>query len=158
MVSSTRRFLSRPTRHGYIAFEFLDRVSIWSLRGIRRALYEIGGEAQRDIVHRLTTGRRTGRFYAYRGRIIQASAPGEHPARRSGKLARSVDYRVRGWYELEVGIRGNFPFNYPAALEFGTIKMERRPYIEPASNRFGQEMALRLAEFAPVELRRGPVR
>lgn len=157
MVSSTRRFQSWPTRHAWIAFEFLENVSLWSLWGIRRALHDIGGQAERDMVTRLTTGRRSGRFYKYRGRVYRASAPGEYPARRSGRLARSVAYRVRGWYDLEVGIKGRFvPFSYPKALEFGTIKMERRPFIEPTSNRFAQEMALRLLQYAPVSMDRRP--
>lgn len=76
-----------------------------------------------------------GRIYYYQGRRIQASAPGEPPAIRSGQLYQNV-YPVFSPSGLQAMInpraKGVF---YAAWLEEGTSRMAPRPYITPAFDR-----------------------
>lgn len=97
---------------------------------IRDALKKHGREVKKQLIKVVTTGPRTGRFYTYRGRKYQASAPGEPPAKRSGRLSQSFMYRTS---PLEL-IVGNKAFSkngapYPRFLEDGTSKMDPRPYF-----------------------------
>lgn len=65
------------------------------------------------------------------------SKPGEPPAVMTGKLRASITHEVKAGQEMEakVGIRGGTlpdTKNYGLFLEFGTSKMQRRPYLRPA--------------------------
>ncbi len=75
-----------------------------------------------ELIHR---GPKTGRMYGNH----QASAPGEAPATDSGDLARSIKVRKGeeegSWY-VTAGTDHAIP------LEFGTEKMEARPFMTPA--------------------------
>src|SRR3546814_6776743 len=71
-------------------------------------------------------GRRTGRVYTFRGRKHQASAPGEVPANRTGRLANSVDYEATGHHTLVFGERAE----YAGWLENGTTRMAPRPNLQ----------------------------
>ena len=85
---------------------------------IRGALKRHGVEVKQALVKLTSTGPRSGRVYTYRGRKYQASAPGEPPAKRSGRLSSSFVYRSR---PLELVIannaKGDNGFNYPLFLE-----------------------------------------
>jgi hypothetical protein len=74
----------------------------------------------------LTNGSRSGKMYMYKGVPIQASAHGEPPAMRSGRLARSNKYRVE---ENELHIMNTA--GYSGYLEEGTIKMQARGFFLP---------------------------
>ena len=64
-----------------------------------------------------------------------ASAPGEPPHKRSGNLQAAVDYWVKkGKLELDIGVNIDAP--YWSDLEFGTKKMEARPFIGVAVKRW----------------------
>lgn len=141
-----------PTRHADYYLRVFDDLPEGHRLAIRDALHDSGNEARKWIKRKLTTGRRTGRIYRIFGRNHQASAPGEFPAKLTGKLSRNVRYDVRGAAELEVGIRkfGNVP--YPMFLEFGTRKMARRPYIEEASNEFANRLAMELVYYTRVSI------
>lgn len=76
----------------------------------------------------LRNGPRTGRVYTFRGRKHQASAPGEAPATRTGKLANSVGYLASGHDDLQVGEEAE----YAGWLEHGTRKMKARPHLQVA--------------------------
>ena len=78
---------------------------------------------------------KSGRVYYYQGRRIQASAPGEPPAIRSGRLYANVDpvFSDSGM-QARINPQGQGVF-YAAWLETGTSRMEARPYITPAFNR-----------------------
>ena len=94
-------------------------------KALRLALNEIGSEVVNKIPNYIFNPPKTGRWYTYRGRRYQASAPGQSPANRSGRLAKSGGYRVRSYYELK--IYETAP--YAGYLEFGTRKMAPRPHI-----------------------------
>lgn len=152
MVASVQPFQSLPSEHALVVFRMLDEMPGRTHRAIRRSLYDVGGDAYRDLVRRLTTGSRSGRLYRLSGKLRQragkalhkASAPGEFPAKLTGDLSRSADYSVRGVQELEVGVRQD----YGPHLEFGTRYMLRRPHIEPTSNAHAQQFAILLQRFS----------
>ena len=88
------------------------------------ALREFGEHQQRRLYRLLTTGKRTGRTYLFRGRRHVASAPGEPPARRTGRLSRTVGYTSNN-HRMEFGDRAD----YGKFLEEGTRRMRARPHI-----------------------------
>lgn len=108
----------------------LSRVKFDMLKYIRTALFEIGAENTQLIKKYIYAPPKTGRFYRYKNRWHQASAPGESPANRSGLLARSVDYRVHYSHEVELIATAK----YANWLEDGTSKMQPRPYFIRAVN------------------------
>lgn len=72
---------------------------------------------------------KTGRIYRRRGVEHQASAPGEPPASDTGRLVQSI----RTEYfpdELKGVLQASTA--YAAFLEFGTSRMEPRPFMRPA--------------------------
>ncbi|MGB9866717.1 MAG: HK97-gp10 family putative phage morphogenesis protein [Bacillota bacterium] len=76
---------------------------------------------------KLTAKQREARKYT-------ASAPGEPPAVRTGRLRNSIKYRIVGTGLSLRGIVGS-PLEYAPYLEFGTSKMERRPSLRPTYER-----------------------
>lgn len=95
---------------------------------MRKALHDIGEDVKREIKRLIKYPPKSGRVYTIRGRKHQASAPGEAPANRTGKLMKSASYRVRNHEEMEVGLTASYA-NY---LETGTRKMKPRPYLTRA--------------------------
>ncbi len=96
----------------------LRREVIKHNRNIRESL-QIHGTTVRNKLQKITsTGPRSGRFYSFRGRKYQASAPGEPPARRSGRLSNSFIYKTSP-LQLTVANRAfaDTGFNYPRFLE-----------------------------------------
>lgn len=89
---------------------------------------EVGTLVTNKLRYIIRNGPRTGRVYTFRGRKHQASAPGEAPANRTGRLANSVGYEASGHHTLRVGEEAE----YAAFLERGTRKMGRRPHLEVA--------------------------
>lgn len=88
----------------------------------------------------------TGRVYTRRGKRHQASAPGEPPARDTGRLMESIAVLSRATpNELvstvgprEAAFKKRAP--YPVFLEFGTRRMKPRPFMRPALERFRQKI------------------
>jgi hypothetical protein len=72
-------------------------------RALKNALHEIGGEVKRETQRLIKTGARTGRVYRFRGRDHTASAPGEAPANRSGRLAQSTRFKTKNHQEMTIG-------------------------------------------------------
>lgn len=101
------------------------------IRAIRTALFEIGAENTQMMKKFIYEPPKTGRLYRYNGKPHRASAPGQSPANRSGFLARSINYHVRGWYTVELYSTAKYA-NY---LEDGTPKMLPRPYFIRAVNK-----------------------
>lgn len=99
--------------------------------GIEQAFFEIGTETVREVRRLIKSGPKTGRIYRFRGRPHQASAPGEAPANRSGRLLRSSDYKVSGSYQMRVGET----VDYAKFLEEGVRgRMAPRPHLLKAVN------------------------
>ena len=126
------------TRNKQIEFQ-LKNAKVHMLKYIRTALFEIGAENTQLIKKYIYRPPKTGRFYRYyyspgKFRWHQASAPGESPANRSGKLARSITYNVHG--SLEVELVSTLDEKYPKYLEDGTPGglIKPRPYFLRAVN------------------------
>lgn len=94
-------------------------------RGIKHGLHEIGSENVKFLRKIIRDKNKTGRIYIIKGRLHQASAPGEAPANLTGKLAKTADYKVRGTYQCEFGDK----MFYGKFLEEGTRKILPRPHI-----------------------------
>jgi len=93
--------------------------------GIRRGLYRVGKKNLKDIRNGIKNPPKTGRFYNFKGRRKRASAPGEFPANRTGRLRRSTDFSVQGSKRMIIGAKAFYgPF-----LEEGTQIMEPRPFL-----------------------------
>lgn len=103
----------------------LERVRRAAMRGVVRVSENVLQTAVRSIL----TGEKTGRIYRHRGVDHQASAPGESPASDTGRLAQSgrTSYNPQ---ELTGTI--SFSTGYAHHLEFGTEKMEPRPFLRRA--------------------------
>jgi HK97 gp10 family phage protein len=91
---------------------------------------EVGNLLTNKLQYMIRNGPRTGRVYTFRGRKHQASAPGEVPANRTGKLAKSVGYEATGHHTLVFGEEAE----YAGYLENGTKKMAPRPHLQVAVN------------------------
>lgn len=103
----------------------IDKIYPRFRRGIKRALHEIGSENVTFLRKIIRDKNKTGRLYIIRGKIHQASAPGEAPANLTGRLARTTGYKVRGTYQCEFG---DTAF-YGGFLEDGTKTMLPRPHV-----------------------------
>jgi HK97 gp10 family phage protein len=111
-------------------------------RSIRRAFFELGkdlkAEANREILRRP----KHGRTYIVRGRSGRprrhvASAPGETHANLSGRLRRSISWKVHGDERMEFGYGvsttdANAAPEYDLFVEYGTSRMAARPSLRNA--------------------------
>lgn len=97
----------------------------------------------------ITDTPKTGRIYRRRGRLHQASAPGEPPATDTGRLVQSG----RTSYDQQ-NLTGmvTWSTSYAAYLEFGTENMEPRPYARPALMNMRQEILLAIQRAITAEL------
>jgi HK97 gp10 family phage protein len=87
-------------------------------------------EAVREsAVNKIQNGSKSGRIYTRRSVVHQASAPGESPASDTGTLAQ---YGRTEYKQDELMGAVIFSTAYASALEYGTRKMEPRPYARPA--------------------------
>ena len=94
-------------------------------QGIQNALHVIGDVVGNRTGRLIKEGPKTGRVYRFRGRDHQASAPGQAPANRSGRLLKSFNYNVHGPYSMELGES----VDYAGFLEDGTGRMRPRPHV-----------------------------
>jgi len=108
---------------------------------IRNAFSDYGKDVTEELHKVIVTGTRSGRVYKYRGREYIASAPGEPPANRSGRLANSFGYKARQ-QELVVYTDAE----YAAYLEDGTRNMSPRPYFVKTNQAESYKLYRRLNE------------
>lgn len=121
-------------------------------RALRLALNEIGSEVVNSTANFIFNPPKTGRWYNFNGRPYQASAPGESPANRSGRLAKSGDYKVRNFQEMTVGETAY----YAKWLEEGTRdgRIKPRPHIIRAVNKHHRDAVNAIREHVQQELSR----
>lgn len=118
-------------------------------QALRNASKVIGKDVKKEMKKLITTGARSGRLYRIhqtikrtnrstgdvtymrRGRWHQASAPGEPPAKLTGRLSRSIHYRTS--YQ---GIRFIIKAPYANRLEHGPKgrPSEARPFVSRTIN------------------------
>lgn len=137
----------RANKRTYVS---IDDATIRVRRGLRGGLLTIGKENSRHVKKLIRSPPKSGRLYKTGGRRIRASAPGEAPANRSGRLARSVGYRVSGWIRVEFGDRAP----YGKFLENGTRKMEPRPHLVRTADEKRRDNYNTIAESTGKEIRR----
>lgn len=96
-------------------------------RGFSRYLDAMASTTAGKLRAGLNSSQKSGRLYRYRGATHRASAPGEYPARRTGRLAGSV--RIdRGPLAVTVGTSTK----YAKYLRTGTRRMKRRNMSDTA--------------------------
>ncbi len=108
----------------------LDRRSTEYRVRIQRGLDAAGLGVQNTARRSIMDGPKTGRIYRISKTVEhRASAPGEAPANRTGRLVASIVYQVDR-QQLHVDITAGT--EYARHLEFGTRKMAARPFLIPA--------------------------
>jgi hypothetical protein len=139
---------TRKTKQVLIGIDnLLDR----NKKALKDAWFDVGKEVVRETQKILTTGPRTGKWYTYKGKPYQASAEGEAPARRSGKLAFDADYKIKSWQEMTVG--ESLPYAKMENKEgYGRIKS--RPHIIVAVNNKKQETVNIIQDALDREIKR----
>lgn len=111
-------------------------------RALKQTLSDIGKDLKKDALELIDKQPKTGRVYRIRlgGRIIThvASAAGEAPAVLTGRLRRSIDYKVIGYRMLEFA---SYDVPYAKFLEYenlvtqsgqGSKNIEPRPFLSAA--------------------------
>lgn len=89
---------------------------------VGQALFVAGNMIEAEAGRLITAGSVSGKNHV-------PSAPGEPPNNDTGVLARNIEtVQVQ---PLKVEVSSNAP--YASALEFGTSKMQARPYMGPAT-------------------------
>jgi len=113
------------------------------IKHINEALMQYGEEVRQELAKVIYTGSRSGRVYYYKGQSHTASAPGEPPANRSGRLMNSFQYkRTPSRLTVYSDIDPDKP--YPYFLEEGTSKMDARPYFVITNVRKSPELHAKL--------------
>lgn len=96
----------------------------WNAKGVVQATLRVHHAHIEKLARRLATEIKL----SIADPFPPASRPGEPPHWRTGRLQRSVDYKMGGPGEADVHITAP----YALYLEFGTHKMAARPHILPA--------------------------
>lgn len=115
----------------HISFDVngLPEIDDWLTSAVEDLVREITFGTEREAKLLLQTSKATGRIYR-RGKVVhQASAAGEPPATDTGLLVNSIQAELESPAtigKVEIGAA------YAAALEFGTGRMEPRPFVIPA--------------------------
>lgn len=74
----------------------------------------------------------SGRIYKRKGKTHQASAAGETPAVHIGTLVNSIKSELVSSSDTDAWANVGTGVEYAEYLEFGTSRMEARPYMRPA--------------------------
>lgn len=125
--------------------------------GVEHASYTSGNglvkATSAEILKRPKGGRLYVRKVGSRRRRHIASAPGETHANMSGKLRRSLDFKVNpSQLEFGYGVQSNDAPDYAGFVEFGTKNMAARPSLQNGikgqrrnmQNNFEREIGKRL--------------
>lgn len=123
------------------------RVKRATARGLFRATEAVRNEA----ISLVQNSPATGRTYQRRGIAHVASSPGNPPRTDTGNLINSI--RTKFMYENLTGIV-NAGALYAAPLEFGTPKIEPRPFMRPALANRRRDINKFAREEVRAELRR----
>lgn len=101
-------------------------------RDVVAALYEAGQRIELDAEKSITQGSVSGKNHV-------PSAPGQPPNADTRFLDTNIETRIDGYFPPQVSVVSSAP--YSAALEFGTSKMEERPFMRPALARNRKRLA-----------------
>lgn len=111
----------------------LESANNQAIEAIGRVIQAFVIKIDREIKVSIDRGPKSGRIYGNH----QASAPGQTPATDSGGLVKSINWRIfnRG-LSAEVGSN----IFYAPFLEEGTSKMDARPWLQPAYEKYADEV------------------
>ncbi len=98
-------------------------------RGANRGVFKAATRVHEVSVGQILRTKKTGTIYRRRSVLHQASAPGEAPASDTGALVQSGTV-IRD--PANLAARVNYSVSYAASLEFGTERMEPRPFLRPS--------------------------
>jgi len=121
-------------------FRGLDRILPTTQRAIRTSWFAIGRDLKNEANKEIKRRPKSGIVYFIRTKSGKykrhvASAPGETHANLSGKLRKSVSWKVHGFSRMDFGYgfatnANNKAPEYDIFVEEGTDKMKPRPSIE----------------------------
>lgn len=124
----------------------LKRMAQNTAREVVKKLYVAGQLIELDAERSITSGSVSGKGHV-------PSAPSQPPNRDTGVLDGNIDTEIVGQNPPTVKVSSKAP--YSAALEFGTSKMEARPYMTPASVRNRDEVVRLVGEAVSTVVKRG---
>ena len=96
---------------------------------VKRAMFRSTTLVQRKMIENIDGGSRSGRSYKRGTKIHTASAPGEFPKTDRGELVRSITTNIEDKNTVVVG-QIIASADHAQALEFGTTKMKKRPFMQ----------------------------
>lgn len=106
------------------------------LAELKAGMYFSGKKVEETAKKSLTEGGKTGRVYKRGSVTHRASAPGEAPASDTGRLLNSIHVDSQVTVERTALVAevkaGGADTKYAPMLEFGTSKMQARPFMFPA--------------------------
>lgn len=114
----------RITGADAVTAKLSGKLSEQAVKNVGTALFAGGQEIEAEAKHMITEGSVSGKNHV-------PSLPGEPPNRDTGVLDTNIETTQPA--PLHVEVSSNAP--YAVALEFGTSKMEARPYMGPATSR-----------------------
>lgn len=144
------------------------------LKNMRRSAKEIvaaldaaGQDIEKDAEVSITTQNKTGALYTHEfvtinGRAVpirerksphRASAPGEAPAADTRFLDSNIETSVVAQNPPTVHVTSHAP--YSAMLEFGTSKIDERPFMRPATEKNRRKVGEKVAAAVRTTVRRG---
>jgi hypothetical protein len=118
------------------------RISAGVRNAIMRGLLDVASDVRNTAIDSIVDGPKTGFTYTRRSVVHVASAPGEPPAADIGTLHNSITLRPD---VKALAVYVNAGAKYAAALEYGTAKMEPRPYLRPALLQHARLIGTRVA-------------
>jgi hypothetical protein len=129
----------RQDRTNQLVYREAEQMNTRLQQVFRRGFISYMGALKKRANHEILHGKKTGRVYVVRlpsgrRRRHQSSAPGETHANLTGKLRKSLSWKVHGWQKAEFGYgvavkaSNAAPF-YAPWLEFGTKRMQPRPSL-----------------------------
>ena len=119
---------------------------------LQHTIQQAAEDVRNEMLRSMKEEQKSGRMYPIKPkgqqksvRYYRASAPGEAPAVRSGNLQNSIhtEYDDKG-LTAYVGVLELAKVDYAAYLEYGTRKMEPRPFIEPALEKNKDQIAKKI--------------
>lgn len=123
---------------------------------VQRAVLDGANDVRNEILQSMRPPK-GGETYTVPGtkRKYQASAPGEAPAVATGRLRGSVGIRLdEDRLGATIGVHELSQVKYAAALEFGTAKMEARPWLFPAFEKTKKRVRERIRKATDAALKR----
>ena len=126
--------MAKKSRKGDLAdIEHIIRERLGNVKNnVVRATARATQIVQKEAVDKISSGGRSGRQDLKKsGKIHTASAPGEYPKTDDGELIRSIFTNIETKGSVVVG-QIICDAAHGAPLEFGTMHMDPRPFMQPS--------------------------